>query len=499
MIMGRGVLVCLLFFLFAPEALSQFALEQASPRNKGSLTTLFSADDGYAGNMFDITPSSDIQEITGLEINVSKALQAVEIYVYWKEGTCVGHDQDPGAWLLLGTGVAVSKGLNEPTVVDLEGNGIPFLAGRTYGFYVHLANYPSLTSNLAFTSGGPATFSNVDLSLTAYYGKGYPAFGSTFAHRIWNGTLRYRIEGSELLVYPSEISAWYGGTAFFHLNGGKALAGRNYALLGTVSGTAPGLPLPGGLTLPVNWDWFTDLLVLLAVTGSPFTAGHFGQLDANGYALASLTLPGGFPLAQDLPAHFAWCAYQPFDFVSREVEVTFKRMPSKYRYDDGTSENALGWTSGGELVWAHYFDAGVGDTLTEVASTFGSSNLGGGPLNGEPCRVYIWDDPTEDNDPVDAVLVGQGSGVIANTNTNLFNHYPLDAPAAVQGGFFAACHCWQGVGVYAAPMDEAAPAGADQSWFMGGAVFDPADLTTTVRYNMKALGYEIYWLLRADG
>jgi hypothetical protein len=166
-------------------------------------------------------------------------------------------------------------------------------------------------------------------------------------------------------------------------------------------------------------------------------------------------------------------------------------------YDDGTSENALGWTAGGESVWAHYFNAGMSDTITRISSTFGSSHTTDGPSNGDPCWVYVWDDPTDDNDPIDAVLIGQGSGVVANTNTNTFSHYTLDTPTLVTGGFFVACHVWQEVGIYAAPMDETTPY-YGEAWFMGHAVFDPNDLSTTVRYEMGSIGFPAYWMLRAD-
>ena len=93
--------------------------------------------------------------------------------------------------------------------------------------------------------------------------------------------------------------------------------------------------------------------------------------------------------------------------------------------------------------------------------------------------------------------MGQGTGIIANTNTNDFNKYYLDSPAPVSHGFFVGCHVWQDVGVYAAPMDEDTPYGGE-AWFMGGAVFDPNDLSTTARYEMGSIGFPAYWLLRPD-
>lgn len=131
-----------------------------------------------------------------------------------------------------------------------------------------------------------------------------------------------------------------------------------------------------------------------------------------------------------------------------------------------------------------------------MATTFGSSLHTHGPANGDPCWIYVWDDPNNDQDPVDAVLLGQGTGVVANTNTNIDNFFMLDTPVEVHGGFFVACHVWQEAGVYAAPMDETTPYGG-QAWFMGGAVFDPADLSTTLRYEMGSILFPANWLLQA--
>jgi hypothetical protein len=239
----------------------------------------------------------------------------------------------------------------------------------------------------------------------------------------------------------------------------------------------------------------------LAMMGAPYTVDFIGTLDADGCAAATLWLPGHIPMFDKLLSHFAWCSASPFDFVSNPVELMFDPWAggggAGYVYDDGTSENALGWTAGGESVWVHQFDAGVGDTITKVASTFGTSTATNGPPNGDPCWIYVWDDLNNDGDPVDAVLLAQGSGTVANTNTNVFNEYDLDTPAPVIGRFFVGCHVWQDVGVYAAPMDESTPYGGE-AWFMGQAVFDPHDLGTTLRYELGSIGFPAYWLLRAD-
>ena len=108
------------------------------------------------------------------------------------------------------------------------------------------------------------------------------------------------------------------------------------------------------------------------------------------------------------------------------------------------------------------------------------------------------EDPNNDGNPKDGVLVGEGSGVIADSNTNVFNNFTLDVPAHVETSFFVGCHCWQDAGIYAAPMDETTPYTNGDAWFVGGQVFDKNDLTTTAIYEMGSIGFPAYWLLRAD-
>jgi outer membrane protein assembly factor BamB len=81
----------------------------------------------------------------------------------------------------------------------------------------------------------------------------------------------------------------------FLLDRPAASAGHLYLVLGSLSGTAPGLPLPGGLSLPLVPDALTDLW-LLGPNSPPFSGG-LGLLDALGDGRARLTPPGGLPSA----------------------------------------------------------------------------------------------------------------------------------------------------------------------------------------------------------
>lgn len=110
------------------------------------------------------------------------------------------------------------------------------------------------------------------------------------------------------------ISAATGGTVNFSLRGGPYNGARNYLLLGGTSGTTPGTLLPGGLeTVPINFDWFTDLI--LANLNTPMFWDFLGVLDDSGIGQAVLNSP---PLANGVGTvmHFSFVCNDPFDYAS---------------------------------------------------------------------------------------------------------------------------------------------------------------------------------------
>jgi len=98
--------------------------------------------------------------------------------------------------------------------------------------------------------------------------------------------------GSLLTASPSVVSLAAGGAQSFCLDAGTGQASRVYLLLGTTSGTAPGVSV-GGTHLPLNLDAY--LVRTFARSTSPIVGGY-GVLDAQGGATASLTIPPGSSL-----------------------------------------------------------------------------------------------------------------------------------------------------------------------------------------------------------
>jgi hypothetical protein len=122
-------------------------------------------------------------------------------------------------------------------------------------------------------------------------------------------------------VYSIPVSA--GATIPLSLDAGAANGGRTYLMLGSMSGSLPGHTLPGGVVIPVNWDFFTDFVLTLMNTA--VFQNFMGNLDGNGEASATLNTFGPLdPILIGETAHFAYTMGNPFDFVSNAIPVTFE-------------------------------------------------------------------------------------------------------------------------------------------------------------------------------
>jgi hypothetical protein len=111
-----------------------------------------------------------------------------------------------------------------------------------------------------------------------------------------------------------------GDTVNFDLQAGIVNAKRNYLLLGSVSGTNPGFPLPGGVVeLPLHWDPFTDLVLLFLNT--PVFCNFMGELSSYGSQNAQMKIPSLPTSSIGVKIYFAYCINNPFNFISNPVEI----------------------------------------------------------------------------------------------------------------------------------------------------------------------------------
>lgn len=124
-----------------------------------------------------------------------------------------------------------------------------------------------------------------------------------------------------LIADGDELAITSGGSVQFTLNAGSAYSHRNYYLLGSLSRSEPGTPLPGGhVTLPLNWDLFTNLT--MANANNPCFQNFHGKLDSQGAGDATLDTCGSLPAVMvGMEMRFAFLTYDPYDFASNSVGV----------------------------------------------------------------------------------------------------------------------------------------------------------------------------------
>jgi hypothetical protein len=85
-----------------------------------------------------------------------------------------------------------------------------------------------------------------------------------------------------------QISAATGATPIFTLDAGSPYSFCDYRILGSVTGTNPGIKL-NGVPIPVNYDTFTLLTILYANTAS--FPNFYGVTSTGGVATASMVVP----------------------------------------------------------------------------------------------------------------------------------------------------------------------------------------------------------------
>jgi hypothetical protein len=125
---------------------------------------------------------------------------------------------------------------------------------------------------------------------------------------------------SALKVNNNTISVATLGSRIYTLEAGAANAGRLYFMLGTFTGTSPGLNFANGLHLPLNPSFYLNW-----TASNPNTAplsNSLGFLNGSGMATTTFTLPHVPASAAGLVLHHAYVLLSPLDFASNPVAIT---------------------------------------------------------------------------------------------------------------------------------------------------------------------------------
>ena len=93
-----------------------------------------------------------------------------------------------------------------------------------------------------------------------------------------------------LLASPAELSLASGGTQSLALQAGSERAGELYLVVGSATGSVPGLSA-APIFLPLNWDAYSALS--LSQAGQGIFGGTVGFLDAQGAGAAQIGIPPG--------------------------------------------------------------------------------------------------------------------------------------------------------------------------------------------------------------
>ena len=114
--------------------------------------------------------------------------------------------------------------------------------------------------------------------------------------------------------------------------------------------------------------------------------------------------------------------------------------PFEYLLDDGAGNFTIGPSQfDANMTWLNTFQAEPGrERITRVRVAFGGIEDNDGVPGSDLVTVAVLNDPNDDADPGDAVLLGTGTGVWTAQAPNTFIDFDLDQPVEVTGTFFVA-------------------------------------------------------------
>jgi len=126
----------------------------------------------------------------------------------------------------------------------------------------------------------------------------------------------------------------------------------------------------------------------------------------------------------------------------------------------------------------------------------------GAPPPGTPARVFVWDDPNNDANPRDAVLLAAVNTIVQNPGTDILNEVPVPPTyvGPVGDWFFIGASSNQAPGEEPAAID-LSTLPSSQAWIAGSNTpggFDPNNLMGGIGL-YRLTGYFVGdWLLRAN-
>ena len=174
-----------------------------------------------------------------------------------------------------------------------------------------------------------------------------------------------------------------------------------------------------------------------------------------------------------------------------------------YQIDDGTAENSIGLTNGGDLIALNSFALMPGrNVITSIAIAFGSPGGTGVNLNGTNFTVVLWSDPNGDGLPGDAVVLATAPGVISGFATNAFVTVSITPTTVLTPNFFVGFRITHPAMSFPAAFDQTAPTFPNRSFIAGGAAgtgnINNLSANTIPVAPIESFGLVGNWMIRAN-
>jgi len=174
---------------------------------------------------------------------------------------------------------------------------------------------------------------------------------------------------------------------------------------------------------------------------------------------------------------------------------------STYMLDDGTAEDSIGLTLGGDVIALNEFAVIPGaETIQSVSIAWGTPAFPDPSLDGLPYTVCIWSDPNGDGSPTDAVLLTTAPGVISNEGTNTFITTDVTDTVITTPNFFVGFLVTHAAGQFPAAFDESNPI-FNRSFIAGDTVMGNINNLNDNELPVapiESFGLFGNWLIRAD-
>jgi hypothetical protein len=165
-----------------------------------------------------------------------------------------------------------------------------------------------------------------------------------------------------------------------------------------------------------------------------------------------------------------------------------------YSIDDGTAENSIGLTSGGNLLCLNEFTVtGGNNIINSIAIAWGTPSFPDPTLNGLAYTAYLWNDPNGDGSPTDATVLASASGVVSGAGTDTFDITAISPTHVLTANFFVGFVINHLPGQFPAAFDQTNPL-PNRSWIsLGGNPNNMSDAAT-----IESFGLVGNWMVRAD-